>query len=50
MCCYPGCNKPANTADHIIPVDAGGTHDMDNLRPMCLGHNGTLGNHYRWNK
>ena len=28
------CGKPgADTADHIIPYAAGGTHDLENLRP-----------------
>lgn len=44
------CGWEADTADHIVPVDMGGTHDLSNLRPMCKKCNSTLGNQYRWNK
>jgi 5-methylcytosine-specific restriction endonuclease McrA len=44
--CYR-CGKPADTADHIIEVDRGGTHDMDNLRPACRKCNSTTGAIYK---
>ena len=31
----PGCPNPATTADHVIPLSQGGTHDMWNLRAAC---------------
>jgi 5-methylcytosine-specific restriction endonuclease McrA len=30
------CGAPANTADHIRPLARGGTHDLANLRALCL--------------
>ena len=36
----------ANTADHIIPYDAGGGHDIDNLRPAHLRCNSKAGAEY----
>ncbi len=36
---------PPSTADHIIPVSRGGTHDVDNLRPLCRRCNSALGGH-----
>lgn len=44
--CYR-CGKPADTADHIIEVDRGGTHDMDNLRPACRRCNSQTGAVYK---
>lgn len=33
-------DRPADSVDHIIPLSAGGTHDLRNLRPLCEGcHN-----------
>lgn len=42
------CGKPAMpddplTADHIIPVEAGGTHALDNLQPAHRSCNGRKG-------
>lgn len=31
----PGCTGVATTKDHIIPYSAGGTDQLDNLRPAC---------------
>jgi 5-methylcytosine-specific restriction endonuclease McrA len=31
----PGCPNVATTADHVIPLSAGGTHDLWNLRASC---------------
>jgi 5-methylcytosine-specific restriction endonuclease McrA len=42
-CCWPGCSQPATTADHIVPLVAGGGHDLDNLRAMCAHHNSVGG-------
>lgn len=36
--CYlglPGCTGVAVTADHVIPVTQGGTHDLENLAAIC---------------
>lgn len=32
--CYL-CGHPATSADHVIPVARGGTHDDDNLAAIC---------------
>ena len=38
------CGRPgADTADHIIPLDAGGDHSLDNLRPAHGTCNSRLG-------
>ena len=37
------CGKPANTADHIVPLSAGGTHELANLRALCQSCNSVLG-------
>jgi 5-methylcytosine-specific restriction endonuclease McrA len=34
-CEWPGCGRPAGTADHILPVSRGGTSDVWNLRASC---------------
>ena len=36
--CYY-CGSPANTADHIVPVSKGGTHEESNLVACCLACN-----------
>jgi 5-methylcytosine-specific restriction endonuclease McrA len=43
QCCVPGCDRPATTADHIVSLSHGGTHDLANLRAMCRHHNSSLG-------
>ena len=41
------CGKPgADTADHIIPYDAGGSDDLDNLRPAHQKCNSRAGAQY----
>ena len=41
------CNRqPSTQVDHIIPVDAGGEHDLTNLRGICAKCNNTLGHRY----
>jgi 5-methylcytosine-specific restriction protein A len=42
-CSVRGCTQPATTADHVLPVSAGGSNDLDNLRPMCAHHNSVFG-------
>jgi 5-methylcytosine-specific restriction endonuclease McrA len=42
-CCVAGCTRLATTADHIVPLARGGTHDLANLRAMCAHHNSSLG-------
>ncbi len=34
---------PPSTADHIVPISQGGTHDLANLRPLCSRCNSALG-------
>jgi 5-methylcytosine-specific restriction protein A len=29
------CGQPATEVDHIKPLKEGGTHDLENLRPLC---------------
>ena len=29
------CGKSAQMGDHILPIRLGGTHDRDNLQPLC---------------
>jgi 5-methylcytosine-specific restriction protein A len=38
-----GCTTTATTADHIVPLADGGTHDPDNCRAACLHCNSSLG-------
>jgi len=40
--CYK-CGRPANTADHILPLALGGSHDLANLRACCLRCNSAGG-------
>ncbi|MEU0071293.1 HNH endonuclease signature motif containing protein [Streptomyces sp. NPDC006332] len=39
--CY---SRPAETADHIVPLSRGGTNDIENLRPACGPCNFSRGN------
>ena len=32
--CYY-CGAPATTADHLVPISEGGSHDRTNLVPAC---------------
>ena len=41
------CNRqPSTQVDHIIPIDAGGGHDLANLRGTCAKCNNTLAHRY----
>ena len=41
------CNKAKSTqVDHIIPLDAGGGHNPENLRGICAKCNNILGHKY----
>jgi 5-methylcytosine-specific restriction endonuclease McrA len=40
LCC--GKIKPL-TMDHIIPIDCGGSHTIDNVQPLCLSCNSSKG-------
>ena len=44
-CAY--CGKPnADTVDHILELDAGGDHGLDNLAPCCANCNNIKGHRY----
>ena len=41
------CNRqPSTQVDHIIPIDAGGGHELSNLRGICAKCNNVLGHRY----
>lgn len=40
--CYI-CGRHATTVDHLLEVDRGGTHDLENLAPCCLSCNSRKG-------
>ena len=42
-CSIAGCGRPGTTVDHVHPLRLGGSHDPDNLRPLCAHHNSVLG-------
>ena len=37
---------PSTQVDHILPLDAGGGHELENLRGICFKCNNTLGHRY----
>ncbi|MFJ8152239.1 HNH endonuclease [Streptomyces sp. NPDC094468] len=41
-------SRPAETADHIVPLSRGGTNDIENLRPACGPCNFSRGNRASW--
>lgn len=43
-CCYV-CRGPWDQLDHVVPVRAGGRHDLENCRPICAECNRFK---YRW--
>lgn len=44
------CGKPATTADHLIELDRGGSHDLTNLVPACSQCNSKRGSIYQSKK
>ena len=48
--CHWCKRQPATDADHLIPFDAGGTDDLDNLVPSCKSCNSKRGAAYVNNK
>lgn len=42
-CYVPGCGRVATTADHIVALALGGSHDIENLRACCWHHNSAGG-------
>jgi hypothetical protein len=42
------CGAPATTADHLVPVARGGTHDPANLVPACKPCNSSRRADPRW--
>lgn len=38
-CMVPGCHAEKTTLDHVIPLSAGGTHELANFSPLCKKHN-----------
>lgn len=45
--CHWGCGQLATTADHVIPLARGGSHDITNLVPACLPCNSSRGGKQR---
>ena len=41
------CGGLATTADHIVPLALGGSHDVANLRACCGRCNSSIGNEAR---
>jgi 5-methylcytosine-specific restriction endonuclease McrA len=39
----PGCHVIATTADHVLPLAMGGSHDLGNLRAACRSCNSVGG-------
>jgi len=37
---------PSTQVDHIVPLDAGGSHHLENLRGICAKCNNTLAHKY----
>lgn len=38
VCSVPGCERPTQEVDHILPRAKGGTDDWSNLQPLCRTH------------
>ncbi|QSV61623.1 MAG: hypothetical protein HEQ26_01490 [Dolichospermum sp. DL01] len=43
LCRHKGCNKPADTIDHIVARRNGGPDEIGNLQPLCREHNSKKG-------
>ncbi|WYL97565.1 MAG: DEAD/DEAH box helicase family protein [Gloeotrichia echinulata IR180] len=43
LCRHEGCNKPADTIDHIVARRNGGPDEIGNLQPLCREHNSKKG-------
>jgi hypothetical protein len=43
QCRHQGCKDIADTVDHIHARRNGGTHDIENLQPLCRKHNSQKG-------
>ena len=35
ICAMPGCGKPAEHVDHVVPKAQGGSDDIENLQALC---------------
>ncbi len=40
MCCVPGCDRPADEIDHIVPIEKAPERRLDatNLQSLCKSH------------
>lgn len=43
QCKWEGCNKLADTVDHIVARRNGGSDEIENLQPLCREHNSKKG-------
>ena len=49
MCEWPldgGCKDPSEETDHIVPREAGGSDDEENLQALCSHHHSFKTWHY----
>lgn len=46
ICCVGGCNRKANSLEHLVPLCAGGGTTPSNVVPMCLFHNSMRNDFY----
>lgn len=42
ICRTPGCGRPSQHADHIVPRSRGGADNMANLRGLCASCHSTV--------
>jgi len=38
VCCVPGCGRPTDEVDHVVPKARGGADDESNWQPLCQTH------------